>query len=306
MLIETILAAFEMDEILYELRQHSAGLNCGRWDYIFSIIKKLRAHPAAVLPDRQLVTMTAPFMQSYCRLLVSTCHRRGVHAMGGMAAQIPVPGDAAANAAAVERVRQDKEREVRLGHDGTWVAHPALIPVAMRAFDAVMSTPHQIGRRDAGEGGSGVTAAELLALPPQPAQVTRAGLLSNIDVCLSYLSPWLRGVGCVPIHGLMEDAATAEISRCQLWQWRRHGALMQGEAAGRQQRIDLPLLQAALLQVVEGRRRGMGQQRWEEERWQLAADLLLAMVSSPQLDDFLTLIAYPHIIETAAQTRSRL
>jgi malate synthase len=217
-LIETILAAFEMDEIIWELREHSAGLNCGRWDYIFSFIKKFRNHASFLLPDRAQVTMDRHFLESYVKLLIATCHRRGVHAMGGMAAQIPIKNDPAANESALEKVRQDKLREVWAGHDGTWVAHPGLVPVARRVFDTHMPFPNQIQRKLDVH----VTAADLLNVPP--GEITEGGLTRNIDIGLQYLAAWLRGNGCVPIYNLMEDAATAEISRAQVWQWMRHGA----------------------------------------------------------------------------------
>src|SRR6266581_9625944 len=213
-LIETILAAFEMDEILFELKDHSAGLNCGRWDYIFSFIKKFRRRTGYVLPDRVRVTMDRHFLKSYVDLLIRTCHRRRAHAMGGMAAQIPIKNDPAANEAALEKVRQDKLREVRAGHDGTWVAHPGLVPVAAHVFDASMPGPNQlhVTREDVR-----VTASDLLTVPE--GDITEAGLRTNVDVGIQYLESWLRGSGCVPIYNLMEDAATAEISRSQVWQW---------------------------------------------------------------------------------------
>jgi malate synthase len=216
-LIETILAAFEMDEIIYELREHSAGLNCGRWDYIFSVIKKFRHDAAFVLPDRAAVTMSVPFMDAYCRLLVQTCHRRGVHALGGMAAQIPIKEDRAANEAAMASVRADKLREVRMGFDATWVAHPALALIAAQEFDRHMPTPNQlflrrpewrVGRND-------------LLNMNLPGRVTEAGIRRNIDIGLGYIDGWLRGLGCVALNSMMEDAATAEVSRSQLWQWCR-------------------------------------------------------------------------------------
>src|SRR6266436_3666929 len=220
-LIETILAAFEMDEILYELREHSAGLNCGRWDYIFSFIKKFRNRPDFVLPDRSILTMDKHFLNSYVQLLIQTCHRRGIHAMGGMAAQIPIKNDPEANQSALEKVRQDKLREVRAGHDGTWVAHPGLVPIAKEIFDANMKGTNQVSRR---RDGVHVTAKDLLAVTEGP--ITEEGLRWNIDVGLQYLESWLRGSGCVPIYNLMEDAATAEICRAQVWQWLRHGATL--------------------------------------------------------------------------------
>src|SRR6478735_930229 len=217
-LIETILAAFEMDEILYELREHSAGLNCGRWDYIFSFIKKFRNKPDFVLPNRAEVTMERHFLSSYVNLLIQTCHRRGIHAMGGMAAQIPIRNDSEANERALEKVRQDKLREVNAGHDGTWVAHPGLVPVAKEIFDRHMEGANQLTRR---REEVRVTANDLLTVPEGP--ITEEGLRWNIDVGLQYLESWLRGSGCVPIYNLMEDAATAEISRTQVWQWAHYG-----------------------------------------------------------------------------------
>src|SRR5256885_4632435 len=218
-LIETILAAFEMDEILYELRQHSSGLNCGRWDYIFSFIKKFRNRPDFVLPNRALVTMDRDFLKAYVDLLIQTCHRRGIHAMGGMAAQIPIKNDPEANQKAIEKVRQDKLREVKAGHDGTWVAHPGLVPVAKEVFDTHMPLANQIAvkREDVKIG-----QRDLLKVPA--GEITEQGLRLNVDVGIQYLESWLRGNGAVPIYNLMEDAATAEISRAQVWQWLRHGA----------------------------------------------------------------------------------
>ena len=222
-LIETILAAFEMDEILYELREHSAGLNAGRWDYIFSVIKKLGARPEFVLPDRSAVTMAVPFMRAYCELLVKTCHRRGAFAMGGMAAFIPSRRDAEVNVVALAKVREDKEREASQGFDGTWVAHPDLVPVAMEAFDAVLGErPNQIERQ---RDDVSTTAADLLNVAATPGEITEAGLRNNVSVGIQYLAAWLRGSGAVAIFNLMEDAATAEISRSQIWQWLHHGRI---------------------------------------------------------------------------------
>ena len=218
MLIETILAAFEMDEILYELREHSAGLNCGRWDYIFSFIKKFSHRSDFVFPDRSQVTMAAPFLKAYSELLIQKCHRRGIHAMGGMAAQIPIKDNPSANEAAMAKVRADKEREVRAGHDGTWVAHPGLVPIAREIFDALMKEPNQIGSKKRDD--VKVTPRDLLAVPS--GSVTQRGFRSNVNISLLYLEAWLRGSGCVPLYNLMEDAATAEISRAQIWQWNRH------------------------------------------------------------------------------------
>jgi malate synthase len=221
-LIETILAAFEMDEILDELREHSAGLNAGRWDYIFSVIKKLGRRPEFVLPDRADVTMAVPFMRAYCELLVRTCHRRGAHAMGGMAAFIPSRRDPEVNAIALERVREDKDREASQGFDGTWVAHPDLVPVAMESFDRVLGDrPNQIDRVPDGE----TRAADLLNVASTPGDVTEDGLRNNVSVGIQYLAAWLEGSGAVAINNLMEDAATAEISRSQIWQWLHHGRI---------------------------------------------------------------------------------
>ena len=220
-LIETILAAFEMDEILHALREHSAGLNAGRWDYIFSVIKKLGHRPEFVLPDRADVTMAVPFMRAYCELLVHTCHRRGAHAMGGMAAFIPSRRDPEVNANALEKVREDKDREASQGFDGTWVAHPDLVPVAMESFDQVLGDrPNQIDRRrDDRE----IRSADLLDIASTPGSITEAGLRNNVSVGIQYLAAWLHGSGAVAINNLMEDAATAEISRSQIWQWLHHG-----------------------------------------------------------------------------------
>lgn len=230
-LIETITAAFQMDEILYALKDHIVGLNCGRWDYIFSFIKKFARDPAFVLPERGAVTMTCHFLRSYSQLLIKTCHRRGAHAMGGMAAQIPIKDDADANNKALEKFIADKEREAKDGHDGTWVAHPGLVAKAKEIFDRAMPAPNQTGlmRDDVN-----VTADDLLAIPE--GDITEQGIRTNINVGLLYLRAWLSGNGCVPIYNLMEDAATAEISRTQLWQWRVHGATL---ADGRQMTNDL-------------------------------------------------------------------
>jgi malate synthase len=217
-LIETLPAAFEMEEILYALKAHIAGLNCGRWDYIFSFIKKLHARKERVFPERGQVTMTAPCMRAYSQLLIKTCHRRGAFAMGGMAAQIPIKNDLAANDAALAKVRADKEREAGDGHDGTWVAHPALVPIALEIFDKHLRGPNQLDKK---REDVKVTAAQLLAVPD--GTITQKGLENNVEVSILYLASWLAGNGCVPIHNLMEDAATAEISRTQLWQWRHRG-----------------------------------------------------------------------------------
>jgi malate synthase len=283
-LIETVLAAFEMDEILWELREHSAGLNCGRWDYIFSFIKKFRADPAFVLPDRASVGMDRAFLSAYSRLLVETCHRRGVHAMGGMAAQIPIKGDPEANAAALAKVRADKEREVERGHDGTWVAHPALVPIALESF-ARLEAKNQLHRL---EPGTQIGAAELLAVPA--GAITDAGLRQNLSVGIAYLEAWLRGVGCVPLHHLMEDAATAEISRTQVWQWLHHGARLEDGRV-----VDSALVRAALAEELARFRAGMAPEAWSASRFELAAELFEELTTKHELEDFLTLAAYAHI-----------
>jgi len=275
-LIETILAAFEMDEILYELREHSSGLNCGRWDYIFSFIKKFRNHPNFVLPDRSTVTMEKHFLKSYVDLLIRTCHRRGIHAMGGMAAQIPIKNDPAANEKAIDKVRQDKLREVHAGHDGTWVAHPGLVPIAKQVFDAHMKEPNQISRR---RDDVRVSAKDLLTVPS--GNITEEGLRWNIDVGLQYLESWLRGSGCVPIYNLMEDAATAEISRAQVWQWVKHGAKL---SDGR------PITAEIVRCVVVEQRDKLKGARSEE-----AAEIFDHMMTSPDFAEFLTLVAYDYI-----------
>ncbi len=282
-LIETILAAFEMDEILHELRAHSAGLNCGRWDYIFSFIKKFRDDPACLMPDRSSVTMERPFLRAYVDLLIQTCHRRGAHAMGGMAAQIPIRDDAAANARAMEKVRADKLREARAGHDGTWVAHPGLVAIARDAFDSVLGgAPNQVDRpRPAVT----VTAADLLAVPD--GAITDEGVRHNIRVGVQYVEAWLRGTGCVPLYHLMEDAATAEISRAQLWQWLRHGART---TAGE---VVTPAYFAARLAAEMQRIAAeVGPQHYAAGRYEEAAALFARMVTGAGFDDFLTLPAY--------------
>lgn len=282
-LIETILAAFEMDEILYELRDHSAGLNCGRWDYIFSFIKKFRGRPEFVLPDRALVTMTSHFLRSYSLLLIQTCHRRGAHAMGGMAAQIPIKNDPEANAAALAKVRADKEREAGDGHDGTWVAHPGLVPIAEEVFNAKMPGPNQwdVRRNDVK-----ITAADLLKVPEGP--ITEAGLRTNINVGLLYLESWLRGNGCVPIYNLMEDAATAEISRTQVWQWIRYpkGVLTDGR------KITVEMFRSLLAEELEKIKSAVGSAAFESGKYDIAARLFDEIITSESLADFLTLSAY--------------
>ncbi len=281
-LIETILAAFEMDEILFELREHSAGLNCGRWDYIFSFIKKFRNRPDCVLPDRATVTMDRHFLKSYVELLIKTCHRRGAHAMGGMAAQIPIRDDPAANEAAMARVRADKLREAHAGHDGTWIAHPGLAPIAREAFDSVMKGPNQlsVSRAD-------VNVGELDLLKVPDGQITEAGVRGCIRVGVQYLEAWLRGNGCVPLYHLMEDAATAEICRAQLWQWLRHGAHTSDGQPITIERFDR--LMSAELDRIHGE---VGAARLTGGVFPTAARLFEQMTKSEVFDEFLTLPAY--------------
>jgi malate synthase len=284
-LIETIPAAFEMDEILFELRDHSSGLNCGRWDYIFSFIKKFSHRADWVLPDRAQVTMEKHFLKSYVDLLIQTCHRRGIHAMGGMAAQIPIKSDPAANERAIEKVRQDKLREVRAGHDGTWVAHPGLVPVAKAVFDEHMKEPNQLGRL---REDVAVTASDLLTLPE--GEITAAGLDVNIDVGIQYLEAWLRGNGAVAIYNLMEDAATAEISRAQLWQWAHHSARMSDGT-----RLDVDTVTRTIPRVLEGLRSRIGPSTFDSGKFGLAAQLFEDMTRSRTFPEFLTLAAYEHL-----------
>jgi malate synthase A len=282
-LIETITAAFEMDEILWELREHSAGLNCGRWDYIFSYIKCFRSHPEFVLPDRNQVGMTTHFMKSYSDLLIKICHRRGIHAMGGMAAQIPVKEDAELNEQAMAKVRADKEREVRNGHDGTWVGHPALVPIAMEIFDKYMPVPNQIENKRVDVQ---VNQADLLKVPE--GTITRAGLEGNLSAALRYTESWLGGQGCVPIFHLMEDAATAEIARAQIWQWIRYpkGVLENGK------KVTIEMFREALARQLLDIREELGDQVYESRHFQAAGELLDRLITNKKLPAFLTLEAY--------------
>jgi len=282
-LIETITAAFEMHEILYELREHSAGLNCGRWDYIFSYIKRLRGHPDRILPDRALVTMTVPFMRAYSLLLIQTCHQRGAHAMGGMAAQIPVRGDEAANDAAFAKVREDKDREVADGHDGTWVAHPGLVETALAAFDARMPEPNQIDQK---REDVLVTADQMLAAPEGP--ITESGLRTNINVGVRYIESWLRGQGAAPIHNLMEDAATAEISRAQVWQWIRSSRGVLGD--GRP--VEFDLVRSLIAEEMLKIRDEAGEEVYAAGRYGEASELFVALTENDTFEEFLTLPAY--------------
>ncbi|HEV7476478.1 MAG TPA: malate synthase A [Burkholderiales bacterium] len=278
-LIETVVAAFEMDEILYELRSHSAGLNIGRWDYIFSCIKKFRSNRDFCLADRAQVTMTAPFMRAYALLLVKTCHRRGAPAMGGMAAQIPIKNDPAANQAAIEKVRQDKLREVTDGCDGTWVAHPGLVPVAKEVFDKHMPQPNQYGRQ---RPDVKVSAKELLDFQPEK-PITEAGVRNNISVGIQYLGSWLAGNGCVPVYNLMEDAATAEISRSQIWQWIRSpkGVLDDGR------KVTVDLFRALLAEEL-----AKVKAAFSDGKYDAAAQLFEKLTADDRYVEFLTLPAY--------------
>jgi malate synthase len=290
-LIETLPAVFEMDEILHALRSRITGLNCGRWDYIFSYIKTLRAHADRVLPERGQVVMTVPFLKAYSELLVRTCHRRGAFAMGGMAAQIPISHDPAANDAALAKVRADKLREVRAGHDGTWVAHPALVPVAREVFDGHMPTPNQLQamRTD-------VVADRDALLAPSAGTITRAGFAANVGICLRYLAAWLDGQGCVPIHHLMEDAATAEISRAQLWQWLHHAGVAFDDGTP----VDLATFDATLAATRDelAATTMPGQSKVDA-----AAGLLDELTRAPVLAEFLTLAAYPSLVETGLRAK---
>jgi malate synthase len=282
-LIETILAAFEMDEILWELRDYIVGLNCGRWDYIFSFIKKFSRYPEFVLPDRGQVTMTTHFLRSYSKLLIKTTHRRGAFAMGGMAAQIPIKGDPAANDAAIAKVRADKEREAGDGHDGTWVAHPGLVPVAMEIFDRLMPTPNQLHRT---LDDVSIQAADLLAIPQ--GTITEAGLRNNVDVSIQYMAAWLGGNGCVPIHNLMEDAATAEIARSQIWQWIRHpkGVLDDGR------KVTVELFRQITREELARLRAELGEAAFAAGNFERAAQIIDGITTAETFETFLTLPAY--------------
>jgi len=282
-LIETLPAAFEMEEILYEMKDHIVGLNCGRWDYIFSMIKTLRARADFVMPDRAQVTMSSPALAAYSKLLIKTCHRRGAYALGGMAAQIPIRNDADANAAALEKVKADKEREARNGHDGTWVAHPGLIPIAKAAFDALMPEANQVSRL---REDVHVTADDLLQKPE--GTITEAGLRTNIRVGVQYIAAWLAGNGCVPLYNLMEDAATAEISRTQIWQWRRHNVRLDNGKT-----VDAALIGATIAEEVAQ----LQQDGNELPTLNDPARLFEQLCLSEQLEPFLTLPAYPRLLE---------
>jgi malate synthase len=285
-LIETILATFEMHEILWELKDHSAGLNCGRWDYIFSFIKKFAGDTSVLLPDRSQVTMTTHFMRSYSKLAIKTCHRRGVSAMGGMSAFIPIKTDPEANERALAQVRADKEREATDGHDGTWVAHPGLVPIALEVFDRVMPQPNQIDKQLPDYH---ATADDLLRVPE--GSITEAGLRQNVAVGLGYVEAWLRGIGCVPLFNLMEDAATAEISRAQLWQWVHHKAVL---ADGRP-------VTAELVESEIDRELALAEVRVDAKRFDAykhAGFLMRELVKAIHFQDFLTVPAYARVLAT--------
>ncbi len=292
-LVETILAAFEMDEILHELREHSAGLNIGRWDYIFSCIKKFRASRDFCLADRGQVTMTAPFMRAYALLLVKTCHRRNTFAMGGMAAQIPIKTDRAANDAAIDKVRQDKLREATDGCDGTWVAHPGLVGVAKAVFDQHMPTPNQIHRK---RDDVKVTARNLLDFQPEQ-PITEAGLRNNISVGIQYIGAWLSGNGCVPVFNLMEDAATAEISRSQIWQWIRSpkGILNDGR------KVTKEMIRKLLPQELEKVKTLVVEAGWRASRYEEAARLFEQITTADEYVEFLTLPGYAWLMRQSRQ-----
>lgn len=283
-LIETILASFELHEILWELKDHSAGLNCGRWDYIFSYIKRFRNHPDFLVPNRDQVTMASPFMDAYSRLVIQTCHKRGVHAMGGMAAFIPIKGDEEANAAAVNKVKNDKLREVKNGHDGTWVAHPGLVQVAMDVFNEYMPTPNQISK----ERTETITAADLIEVPK--GTITEEGVRKNINVGILYLESWLRGNGAAAIYNLMEDAATAEISRTQVWQWIKHNAKMEDNRT-----VTLDWVLSLIPSELEKIESYVGKDAYANGKFPLATDLFKKLISQGEFEEFLTLNAYNYI-----------
>jgi malate synthase len=283
-LIETILATFEMDEILWELKDHSAGLNCGRWDYIFSYIKKFAGDTSVLLPDRGQVTMTTHFMRSYSKLAIKTCHRRGVSAMGGMSAFIPIKSDPVANEKALTQVRADKEREATDGHDGTWVAHPGLVPVALEVFDRVMPQPNQIDKQLPDYH---VTAEDLLRVPE--GTISEAGVRQNVAVGLGYVEAWLRGIGCVPLFNLMEDAATAEISRAQLWQWVHHHAVMDDGLP-----VTVEMIDSVIADELERAKAAVDATRYSA--YVQAADLMRELVRAPKFMDFLTVPAYDRVL----------
>lgn len=283
-LIETITASFQIDEILFELKEHSSGLNCGRWDYIFSFIKKFRNLPEFIVPDRDQVTMTSPFMSAYSKRVIEICHKRNVHAIGGMAAQIPIKNDYEANSIAFGKVRSDKEREVKNGHDGTWVAHPALVSVAKDIFDQFMPSPNQIDKKFNYQ----ITEKDLLEIPK--GEITENGVRKNINVGILYIESWLTGVGAAAIYNLMEDAATAEISRTQIWQWLKNEAVLSD---------DRTLTRKMVLQweaeEMERIEKYVGEERFKNGKFNLAKELFNELIFCENFEEFLTLKAYPFI-----------
>ena len=286
-LIETIMAAFEMDEILYELKDHSAGLNCGRWDYIFSFIKRFKSVPGYLFPDRAQITMNRHCMHAYSLLAIKTCHRRNTYAIGGMAAQVPIKSDPQKNRIALEKVREDKTREAADGHDGTWVAHPGLVPIALAEFDKSMPAPNQINqlREDVH-----VTAADLLKLPT--GTITEAGMRTNINVGIQYMANWLSGLGCVPLYDLMEDAATAEISRSQLWQWVHHQDAVLDDG----RKVTLDLFREMVKEEMEKIKIEVGEAAFRRIHYKKAAELFDRITAADTLAEFLTLKAYDFLI----------
>jgi malate synthase len=284
-LIETITASFQLDEIIYELKDHIVGLNCGRWDYIFSYIKKFRNHSNFIVPNRDQVTMTSPFMDAYSKLVIQRCHKRGILAIGGMAAQIPIKNDEYANIMALEKVRVDKEREVKNGHDGTWVAHPDLVQVAMQEFDKYMPTPNQLHiKRDDVQ----ITKEDLVELPK--GTVTEEGIRKNINVGILYIEAWLRGYGAVALYNLMEDAATAEISRTQIWQWLKNEVTLED---GRTFNIELYM--TIFDEEVEKILIEVGEQNINNTKFELAIKLFDKLVLSEKFEEFLTESAYQYL-----------
>src|ERR1700727_365514 len=283
-LIETILATFEMDEILWELKDHSAGLNCGLWDYIFSFIKKFAADESVLLPDRGQVTMTTHFMRSYSKLCIKTCHRRRVSAMGGMSAYIPIKSDPVANEKALTQVRADKEREATDGHDGTWVAHPGLVPVALEVFNRVMPQANQITKQLPDYH---ITGDDLLQIPE--GTISEAGVRQNVAVWLGYVEAWLRGIGCVPLFNLMEDAATAEISRAQLWQWVHHGAVMDDGLP-----VTVEMIDEVIADELERAKSSVDALRYAA--YTKAAELMRELIRAPKFMEFFTVPAYERVL----------
>jgi len=284
-LVETITASFQLDEIIYELKDHIVGLNCGRWDYIFSYIKKFRNHPNFVVPNRDQVTMTTPFMDAYSKLVIQRCHKRGILAIGGMAAQIPIKNDEYANIAALEKVRKDKEREVKNGHDGTWVAHPALVNVALNEFNKYMPTPNQLHvKRD----DIVITEKDLVEIPK--GTITEAGIRKNINVGILYTEAWLRGHGAVALYNLMEDAATAEISRTQVWQWLKNEVTLEDG-----QKFTTQLYTKLFNDEVEKIVTEYGESEIKNTKFELAIELFNKLITSEQFEEFLTIPAYQYL-----------